>query len=63
MENLSTNKSLLNALRNSVGRHLTEEELRAQRVSFVMGSLGQKNDATRARVEDVLAEQEGRKGN
>ncbi len=61
MDNLTTNKSLLEALRQSVGRRLTEAELHAQRISFVMGSLGQKNGATRDRVERVLAKQEGRK--
>jgi hypothetical protein len=60
MEKLATSESLLRALRQSADRRPTAREMHAQRISFVMGSLGQKNNATRERVEHVLAEQEGR---
>jgi hypothetical protein len=60
MENLTTKEALLSALRLASERQITETEMRAQRISFVMGSLGQENNATRAKVERVLAEQDGR---
>lgn len=60
MENLTTKKALLSALQRALDRPITETEMRAQRISFVMGSLGQENDATRAKVERVLAVQDGR---
>lgn len=61
MTKLATRQTLLDALAEAAGREPSESELRSQRVSFVMGVIGQKNDATRERVERVLAEQDGRK--
>ena len=61
MTELKTNKSLLEALRKSTTRAPTAEELEKQRISFVMGSLGRKSTATRSQVQEMLAEQEGKK--
>lgn len=61
MTDLKTSESLLKALRNSATRVPTAAELEKQRVSFVMGSLGQNSTATRAQVEEMLAKQEGKK--
>jgi hypothetical protein len=59
---LKTQASLLDALHKASTQTTTAEELQKQRVSFIMGSLKHNSSVTRARVEDVLAEQEGRKG-
>ncbi len=62
MGNLKTPKSLLDALRDAAGHELTPEEIDQQRVSFIVGSLKETNNVTRARVQEVLAQQEGKKG-
>jgi hypothetical protein len=61
MVDLKTDKALLSALEKAATRELTEREIRSQRVSFVMGTVKSGSAITRARVEQVLAEQEGRK--
>jgi hypothetical protein len=61
MNGLKTERSLLGALHRASTRTPTAEELRKQRVSFIMGSLKESSGVTRARVEQVLSEQEGRK--
>lgn len=61
MMELKTKETLLSALRQASMRTPTAEELRKQRVSFIMGSLKESSGVTRARVEEVLAEHEGRK--
>jgi hypothetical protein len=58
---LKTKDSLLQALREASKRVLTAEELHKQRVSFIWGSLKDSSEVTRARIEQVLAQQEGRK--
>jgi hypothetical protein len=58
---LKTKRSLLNALERASSSTPTAEELRKQRVSFIIGSLKESSGVTRARVEQVLSEQEGRK--
>jgi len=59
--NLSTDKELLKKLEESARKPLSEEELRKQRVSFIMGSVGKDSGITRAMIEDILRSQEGRK--
>ena len=61
MTEIKTDESLLSALRKASTRSPTAEELRRQRISFVMGSLKADSDVTRARVEELLELQEGRK--
>jgi hypothetical protein len=56
-----TSEALLKALQEATTHPLGPEELEQQRVSFILGSLSEKSDVTRARVEEVLAEQEGKK--
>jgi hypothetical protein len=58
-EDLKTSPSLLDALARV--RSLTAEEVAKQRVSFVMGSLKTSNGITRAEVQEILNQQEGRK--
>ena len=61
MTDLKTRESLLEALRNASQHAITEDELRKQRVSFIMGSISEGSGMTRARVEELLDKQEGRK--
>lgn len=61
MTDLHTNEKLLEKLRESRNRQLTEDELYKQRVSFIMGSLSDNSTVTRAQVTKVLADFEGRK--
>ncbi|GAJ94351.1 hypothetical protein [Rhizobium rhizogenes] len=61
MTELHTNAKLLEKLRSSSNRKLTEDELYKQRVSFIMGSLSDSSTVTRAQVTEVLADFEGRK--
>ena len=61
MADLSTNEALLRALKKASATTPTPEELRRQRVSFILGIVKADSGITRARVEDVLAEQEGKK--
>lgn len=59
MHQLKTDGALLIALRKATTRDLSAQELYDQRVSFVMGSLKESSTVTRAKVEQVLAEQGG----
>ena len=61
MTELKTKESLLSALRQASKHVPTPEELRRQRVSFIMGSLKESSGVTRAKIQEVLEEQEGRK--
>ena len=60
MTELKTSESLLSALRKSATHKPTAKELEEQRVSFIMGSLNRSSEITRARVQQVLAQQEGK---
>jgi hypothetical protein len=57
---IETKKELLRALEAASSRRLTADEVHKQRVSFIMGIFKETSGVTRARVESVLAEQEGR---
>lgn len=60
MTELKSKPSLLEALQKASRRDLTADEVRQQRISFIMGSV-RSDDITRAKVQDVLDKQEGRK--
>jgi hypothetical protein len=60
MIELKTQESLLRALKQAAARRLTAEELEKQRVSFIVGSLKESSAVTRARIREVLAQQEGK---
>jgi|SRR5579864_22101 len=62
MTELKTSESLLATLQKASKRVLTAEELKKQRVSFIMGSLKESSTVTRARIQEVLARQEGNGG-
>jgi hypothetical protein len=59
--NLKTPDSLLTALQKAASRPLSAEEIEEQRISFIMGSLSETSSVTRARVQEVLAQQEGKR--
>ena len=61
MADLKTNEGLLRALKEASSRKPTADELHRQRVSFIMSIVKDTSGITRARVEHVLAEQEGKK--
>ena len=55
-----TDPTLLRALEKAAKQRLTPEELRSQRVSYILSSLARESLITREQVERVLANQEGR---
>ena len=60
LNNLKTKPSLLDALRAAAQEKIPADELRKQRVSFIMGSLNDASMVTRAKITEVLAKQEGK---
>jgi hypothetical protein len=59
MAELKTDEKLLKALHAAASRKVSPEEMREQRVSYIMGMFKPDSDITRERVLDVLAEQSG----
>jgi hypothetical protein len=59
MTNLRTKESTLRALENASRRTPTQDEIRKQRISFIMGSLNKDSQMTKAKIQEMLAEQEG----
>lgn len=62
MTKIRTDSNLLKRLEEATEKPLSRDELRNQRVSFVMGSLKKDSTITRDQVEKVLQEQEGSGG-
>lgn len=60
MTDIKTDEALLKALGDAAKRQPTAREIAQQRVSFIMGSLSDKNTVTRAKVTEILAAHEGR---
>ena len=58
---IKTDPKLLAKLKKVAGKPLSTDELRAQRVSFIMGGMSKDSHVTRARVEEILDSREGRK--
>lgn len=56
---LKTDPALLDALREGAGRKMTASEKFEQRVSFVFGSLSEKNDMTKEQVRQQLLDRQG----
>ena len=61
MPNLQTDAALLQELEAAAAKSLNADELRSQRISFIMGTLKDSSTVTRAKVTEVLAEQEGKR--
>lgn len=60
MTDLKTDPSLVTALEKAARAPLSAEEIERQRISYVMGSLKADSEITRAKVEEILAQQKGR---
>lgn len=61
MTEIKTDSALLEALLSAAKRQPSAAEIEAQRISFIMGSLGDKSQVTRRQVTEILAAHEGRK--
>lgn len=61
MTELKTDSALLRALEEAARRQPSADEIVEQRVSFIMGSLGESSTVSRKRVTEILAAHEGRK--
>jgi hypothetical protein len=61
MTKLKTDESLLETLRSAAAHEPSADELHAQRISFIMGSLKDDSTVSREKVSQVLADQEGKK--
>lgn len=60
MTDIKTDEALLKALGEAAKRQPTAHEIAMQRVSFIMGSVSDKNPVSPARVTEILAAHEGR---
>ncbi len=58
-EELKTNSALLEALKSASTP--TAAEVERQRISYIMGTLKTTSPITRAEVEEILAQHEGKK--
>ncbi len=61
LTDIKTKPALLEALKLAASMQQTAEEIQKQRVSFIMGMLRDSSTVTRAKVSQVLADQQGRK--
>lgn len=61
MPELKTSESLLLALRNAAKTQISAEELREQRISFILGALDKESGVTREKIVKVLDDQQGKK--
>ena len=59
MTDLSTSPRLLESLAAAVKRSLSEKEIRAQRISFIMSGVDEDSNITREQVEEVVLKLEG----
>lgn len=60
MAELKTDPAVLRALLEAASKELTVDEINRQRVSFVMGTLKPESSLTRAHVQSILRQQEGK---
>lgn len=60
MTDILTDPELLAALKEAAGRAMSPKEVRAQRISFVMGAVSEGSNVSRAEVENIIDRQEGR---
>ena len=59
MTELKTRDDLLIKIAAAASKSQSAEEISRQKISFIMGSLGENSTVTLAQVRDVLAKQEG----
>lgn len=56
---LKTDPALLARLTELAGRQMTKDEVKAQRISFVMGMISHESTLTRRQVEELIDKAEG----
>jgi len=61
MTNIKTQESLLRTLEKASKHPPSKQEVREQRVSFIMAGVKANSGVTRDRIKEVLAAQDGRK--
>ena len=61
MTDLHTSKNLLDKLKRSASKPMTYEEIRKQKISYVMGSLKDGSSVTVSKVNEVLSRHDGKK--
>ena len=59
MTSLATSQALLDRLSAAAKRSLSEKEIRAQKISFIMSAVDDDSTITKAQVEKVMREFEG----
>lgn len=59
MTKVSTSAALLEAMKKAASRPLTTDEVKAQRISFILGSLSDKSTVTRDQIAKIIDDQEG----
>ena len=59
LETAKGDPEVLKALEKASARQMTAEERRQQKVSFIVGTMGDDSTITREKVEKILAEQNG----
>ena len=52
-------RALLDALRAAAGRPMTAEQIRQQKISFILGTLSADSEATREEIDAHLRKREG----
>jgi len=60
MTEIQSNKSLLRALHDAAGRRMTPEEIREQRISFVISTLDEGSEFSREDIAKIIDEKEGK---
>jgi hypothetical protein len=60
MADIRTDGRLLAKLKEAAGKPMTAEEIRNQRISYVMGTLDTESTLTRDEVERMLLQREGK---
>jgi hypothetical protein len=61
MTDLHTNASLLEKIKRSASKPMTYEEIRKQKISYVMGSLKDGSSVTVSKINEVLSKHDGKK--
>ena len=61
MKEIRTDPDLIEALHRSAGQEMTEEEIRKQKISFIMGTLSFDSKITREEVADCIDRMAGRR--
>ena len=59
MPEMHTDPNLLAALRKAAGQKMTPDQVREQRISFVMSAIEEGSDVSRAEVGRMIDEREG----